>query len=116
MVPSQPEALAMPLAAKLTINGAAVSSRIRTKREAQPDDGMASSLEPAAQGGLAGTLTTRPPVARAPLRSAIASAGIEPAVIERAAGNRAFELFRARLEQRAYVSDRGEPAGSDHRN
>ena len=42
--------------------------------------------------------------------------GIEPPVIERAAGDRAFELLRARLDQRLDVVDRGEPAGGDHRN
>ena len=42
--------------------------------------------------------------------------GVEPPVIERAAGDRAFELLGARLEQRAHVVDRGEPARGDHRN
>ena len=35
---------------------------------------------------------------------------IEPPVIERAAGDRAFELLRARLEHRLHVVDRGEAA------
>ena len=41
---------------------------------------------------------------------------VEPPVVERAAGDRAFELFRPRLEQRADVVDRGETARGDHRN
>src|SRR5436190_5764491 len=39
--------------------------------------------------------------------------GIETAVIERAAGNRARELFGARLQQRLDVLDRSKTAGSD---
>ena len=42
--------------------------------------------------------------------------GIEPPVIERAAGDRALELSRARLEHRLHVVDRGEAARGDHRN
>ncbi len=45
-----------------------------------------------------------------------ASRRIEPPVIERAAGDGAGELCRARLEQRLDVVDRGEPARGDHRN
>src|SRR5579871_581851 len=41
---------------------------------------------------------------------------IEPAVIKRAAGDGAFEFFRARLQQRLHVVDGREAAGRDHRN
>ncbi len=36
--------------------------------------------------------------------------GIEPPVVERAAGNGAFEFFRARLDHRLDVLDRREAA------
>ena len=42
--------------------------------------------------------------------------GIEPPVIERAAGNRAGEVSGARLKQLFHVLDRAEPAGGDHRH
>ena len=41
--------------------------------------------------------------------------GIEPAVVERTAGDRARE-FCTRLQQRPHVVERGESAGRDHRN
>src|SRR6186713_2619848 len=40
--------------------------------------------------------------------------GIEPAVIERTTGNRASELFGARLQQRLDVLNGGKTAGGDH--
>src|ERR1700759_5402794 len=41
---------------------------------------------------------------------------IEPPVIERAAGDRARELFGARLQQGMHVVERGETAGCNHRD
>ena len=41
---------------------------------------------------------------------------IQPPVIERAAGNRAFEFLGARLKQRLDVVDRSQSARRDHRN
>src|SRR5262249_43251193 len=41
---------------------------------------------------------------------------IEPAVVERAAGNGAGQFLGARLQQRCDVRDRGEPARGDHRD
>ena len=43
-------------------------------------------------------------------------AGIEPPVIERAAGDGAGEVLGARLEQRAHVVERRKSARGDHRN
>src|SRR4051794_11483177 len=42
--------------------------------------------------------------------------GIEPAIVKRAAGDRASELFRARRQHRLDVLDRGEAAGGNHGN
>src|SRR3954470_2787901 len=42
--------------------------------------------------------------------------GIEPAIVKRAAGDRAGELFRARRQHRLDVLDRGEAAGGNHGN
>src|SRR6187549_1707704 len=42
--------------------------------------------------------------------------GIEPAVIERTTGDRAGELFGARLQQRLDVLNGGKTAGGDHGN
>src|SRR5581483_3362064 len=41
---------------------------------------------------------------------------IQPPVVERAAGDGAFEFLGARIEQRFDVVERSKPAGGDHRN